>query len=285
MSDTPLTVRNGHSDGPPSWVTDIERLALGKPVLLVEGKDDVDLLRHFLSQHTPDWDLRLHLAAAGGKRRVIQGISVHRSTWIGVVDWDEWNQDDVRESVARSPRLRVLPRFCIESYFCHPAELWAALPPNQQARAGNTLQTLAAPIWEQLPDWVAHGAMWRVLRQLYHDTRLPAALERAPITDEDEIRRILETWHARLSPDRVLEQYRQELDTTQRLPRNEQLTCYVHGKKFYNAIVVQTLDRLFSGRGADAWFQRFRDTPIQPPDDLRELLDWILNLVPERKLS
>jgi len=279
---TPLAVRSGHSDGTPSWVTDVERLALGKPVLLLEGKDDVELLRHFFSQHTPGWDLRLHLAAAEGKQRVIAGIAVHRPGWIGVVDRDEWSQDDVHQAVARSPRLNVLSRFCIESYFCHPAELWTALPPNQQARVNNDPQPLAAPIWEQLPDWVAHGAMWRVLRKLHPDTRLPAALERAPVTGEDEIRRILETWHARLAPDQVLGQYRQELWAAQQLSRDEQLQCYVHGKKFYNIIVVQTLDHLFSGQGAGDWFQRFRDSLIQPPDDLKELLDWILNLVPER---
>ncbi len=263
----------------PSWITDVERLALGKPVLLVEGADDVVLLGHFLSQHAPGWDLRLHLAAAGGKQRVITGVAVHRPGWIGVVDLDEWNPDDVQNGVERSPRLRALPRFCIESYFCHPAELWAALPPNQQARMGNDLQALSTPILEQLPDWVAHGAMWRVLRQLYHATRLPAALESAPVTDEAEIRRILEEWHTRLSPDQVLSQYRQKLDTARRLSSDTQLTSSIHGKKFYNAIVVQTLDLLFSGKGADDWLQKFRDAPIRPPDDLKELLDWILNLV------
>jgi len=263
----------------PSWITDVERLALGKPVLLVEGDDDVALFGHFLGQHAPGWDLRLHLAAAGGKRRVVAGVAVHRPGWIGVVDMDEWSPSDVQEAVDRSSRLCALPRFCIESYFCHPAELWAALPPGQQARVNNDSQALAAPILEHLPDWVAHGAMWRILRQLYHDTRLPAALESAPVTDEAEIRRILEEWHVRLSPGQVLSQYRQELDTARRLPSDEQLTRYIHGKKFYNVVVVQILDHLFSGKGADDWFQRFRDAPIQPPDDLKELLDWVLSLV------
>jgi hypothetical protein len=31
----------------PLWITDIGRLALGKPVLLVEGEDDVVLFEHF----------------------------------------------------------------------------------------------------------------------------------------------------------------------------------------------------------------------------------------------
>ena len=116
----------------PTWVTDIERLALGKPVLLVEGEDDIVLFRHFFNQHTPGWDLRLHLAAAGSKRHVIA---------------------------------------------------------------------------------------------------------------------------------------------------DEQLTHYVHGKKFYTMVVVQILDHLFSGKGADDWLQKFRDAPIRPPDDLKDLLDWVWSLV------
>lgn len=264
----------------PAWIKDIELASRNLPVLLVEGPDDVTLFEHFFSQHAPGWELRLHIAAAGAKRHVIQGITVHRPEWIGIIDWDEWSLTDVQDAVAGSPRLRALPRFCIESYFCRPQELWAALPPGQRARVGNDPQLLAAPILEHLPDWVAHGAMWRVLRQLYHATRLPEALEREPVTDEAEIRRILEEWHANLAPESVLAHYRQELAQARQLSPDEQLTRYVHGKRFYNAVVVQVLDHLFAGKGADDWFQRFRDAPIQPPGDLRELLDWVLSLIP-----
>ena len=181
----------------------------------------------------------------------------------------------MQEAVARSPHLRALPRFCIESYFCHPRELWAALP----ARVDDDPQNLAAPLLTALPDWVAHGAMWRVLRQLYRVARLPARLENEPVTDEAEIHQILLAWHDQLAPDRVVEQYRRELHTAKQLSQDEQLTRYVHGKKFYNQVVVQILDRLFSGRGADDWLQRFRDEKMQPPQDLRELLDWILGFI------
>jgi hypothetical protein len=129
-----------------------------------------------------------------------------------------------------------------------------------------------------LTDWVAHGAMWRVLRRLYHSARLPAELERAPITDEAEIRRILESWHMRLAPDLVLQQYRQELDAARQLEPDEQIQTYIHGKRFYKQVVVQVLDGLFSGKGADDWLQRFQDAGMQPPPDLQTLLDRILNL-------
>jgi len=49
---------------------------------------------------------------------------------------------------------------------------------------------------------------------------------------------------------------------------------------------ITDVERLALGKpvllveGAGDWLQKFRDAPIQPPDDLKELLDWILNLVP-----
>jgi hypothetical protein len=261
------------------WLRDVEDRAAGKPVLLVEGDDDVMLLGHYLTQHAPGWETRLVLLPAQGKQRVVSGVCVHRPDWIGVIDLDEWNPDDLAKAATRSSRLLILPRFCIESFFCHPDEIWKAIPLTQRQRVGDDPEVLRQPILAALPDWVAHGAMWRVLRRLYHAARLPAELEQAPITDEAEIRRILETWHKSLAPDLVMQQYRGELAVARQLGPNEQIQRYVHGKKFYNQVVVQILDGLFSGKGADDWLQKFQDAKIQPPPDLQGILDQILHLV------
>lgn len=264
----------------PPWIDPIGNLARGLPVLLVEGDDDALLFRHFLSQYVPGWDLQLHLAAAGNKSRVISGVAVHRPDWLGVIDKDEWSPDDLVAAEARSPRLRSLPRFCIESYFCHPAEIWVALPVRRRDEAGNALEDLADPILGKLAAWVAHGAMWRVLRRLYHATRLPSRLENEPVTNEDEIRQILQSWHDQLAPDRVLLEYREELAKAQQMSHDDQLKKHIHGKKFFNQVVVPALDHLFAGAGRADWLQRFRDEQIQPPDDLKMLLNWILSLIP-----
>jgi hypothetical protein len=166
------------SDLPP-WVRDIENQARGNLVLLVEGDSDVVLFRHFLTQHRPGWDVRLHIAPSSSKSRVVTGVTVHRPDWIGVIDLDEWSPDELREAVARSPRLRALPRFCIESYFCSPMELWTALPHVQRSRVNDDPQKLTGPIVAALPNWVAHGAMWRVLRQLHQTARLPTQKDSA----------------------------------------------------------------------------------------------------------
>lgn len=265
----------------PRWVMEIESLARGLPVLLVEGEDDVPLLGHFLGQHVPDWQQRLYLAPAGGKGHVISGVAVHRRDWLGIVDRDEWSTADIAAAAARSPRLHMLPRFCTESYFCDPAELWAALPTQQQARAGDNPLALAGPIHAKLPDWVAHGAMWRVLRDLYKDARLPAKLENSPVTNEMTIRGILKDWHTRLAPDPVLAHYRDALGNAHTLAAETQLQEYIHGKKFFNQVVIQVLDGLFAGKGADDWLQKFRDAPIQPPPDLTDLFNRILAQLPQ----
>ena len=269
-------------NGVPYWVAEIETRSRGLPVLLVEGEDDVRLFRYFLGQHKPGWDSRLYIAAAGGKQHVLSGVKRNRPEWIGVVDKDEWSPEDLERETAGTPHLRQIPRFCIESYFCHPAELWAALPPVQKERVNGDEHRLAGPIVEALPDWVAHGAMWRVLRRFYHDTRLPAELEDRPVIDEDQILQILQEWHNHLAPDKVLGQYHTELNSARQLSQDEQLCTYVHGKKFYNAVVVQmALNPLFGQQNADYWLDEFRDASMPPPQDLRELLDWILSFVPQ----
>ena len=265
----------------PSWVIDIERLALGKPVLLVEGDTDKVWFEHFLAKHQPGYEQRLHVAAAGGKRHVSKCITDYRPGWIGVLDRDEWREADVRAVAAKSSRLHVLSRFCIESYLCDPDELWRVIPPQQQSKVGGSIVALAKPIQDAVPAWVAHGAMWRVLREIHEASRFPTELEERPVTDETTIRQILTAWHEGLAPDAVLAQYRSELARANCLSMTEQLRCYIHGKKFFNQVVVQVLDQLFAGQGADDWQQKWRgDVPILPPPDLTALLDQILALLP-----
>ena len=264
----------------PRWVMDIESLARGLPVLLVEGNEDVTLLGHFLLQLVPDWQQRLCLTAAGSKDPVVSGVAVHRPAWVGIVDRDEWSEADVDTALRRTPRLHVLPRFCVESYLRDPEELWDALPVIQRARVDNNPQVLTAEIDAHLQDWVAHGAMWRVLRQLYKDTRLPFDLEDHPVTDDETIRRILTVWNSRLAPDTVLAQYHEELARARSMATAQQLRSYIHGKKFYRRVVVQVLDRLFSGKGADDWQQKLRDAPLLPPPDLTALFSDVLAQLP-----
>jgi len=114
---------------------------------------------------------------------------------------------------------------------------------------------------------------------LLDELGFPKQLMRQPVTDRGEIRRILQTWHDRLDPGEILQAYDDELETAKELPADELLRTYVHGKRFFRQVVVQHLDRLFSGRGRAFWLDKFRDAGIQPPADLTALLNDILALL------
>jgi len=264
----------------PAWIVEIENLARGLPVVLVEGKEDVTWFSHFLDLHAVGWRSRAFLAAAEGKRHVIQGVTVHRPSWIGIIDRDEWREADIIAAAGRSLHLHILPRFCIESYLCDPDELWNALPAAQRDRVAEDINVWMGSIRQHIPDWVAHGAMWRVLREIHETSRFPSQLEEHPITDEAQIRQILTSWHQQIAPDIVLARYQAELTLGREMPEPKQLQQYIHGKKFFNQVIVQVLDQRFAGKGADDWQQRLRDTPILPPSDLTALLDRALAQLP-----
>ena len=189
----------------PDWLNELERQSNGLPIILVEGADDVRVYRRFLDKLATGWDTQAVLLAAQGKLRLIRALK-QRPTWVGLVDRDEWREADVLDAITKLPRLRALPRFCLESCLSVPAEIWAALPPVQQTRIDDA-NDLFDPIDAALPDWVAHGAMWRVLRELYHLAQLPDGLDDQPVTDLNQITRILTDWHQQLDPQRVIGNY------------------------------------------------------------------------------
>jgi hypothetical protein len=142
---------------------------------------------------------------------------------------------------------------------------------------------LEQPIYGALPDWVRHGALWRVLHRLYHDTHFPDELERGPVATDNEILQVLTNWHQNLAPSRVMADYHAELQSAQQRSSDDQIRTYVHGKKFFRQVVVsQALNHLFPPLGADEWLEAFRNAGIQPPPDLQQILDWVLSLLPPR---
>ncbi len=264
----------------PNWLRYIDDDAGERFVLLVEGPGDIVILSHFLDKHCPDWGLQVFIAQAGGKPEVIRGLK-HRQQWIGIVDRDEWSHAKVDEVQKQTPRLFVLPRFCIESFFCVPGKLWPAVSRYSSA-ADKDRERFEQLVLGALPDWVAHGAMWRVLRVRAAGVRsrdvFPHALQESPVTDEDEIRRVLETWQGYLDSESILNEYRAERKKGLALPIDEQLTRYVVGDKFFRQVVTPALDELF-GASDKNWLERLRDGQIQPPPDLTALFDEILGLI------
>lgn len=266
-----------------TWLTDLETASGGKPVLLVEGNIDTRILADFLTQLSPGWEVQFVMLSAGSKSRVIEGVRDHDPDWAGVVDTDEWSPAEVQLALTSVPRVRALPRFCLENYFCLPQEIWQAIPPAQRNRIDET--QFAQPILAQLPAWVAHGAMWRVIRgrreHLLHRSGFPAELDRAPVTDLSQIRSILTAWYEQLDPDRIISEYQQELTEAEKLASDDQLKTYIHGKKFFRQVVVPTLNQFFDQTRTDIWLQRLTQAPqgLSAPTDLHNFLTDVLALI------
>ena len=96
----------------------------GARVLLVEGSDDVDAFRIFLDKKFPAWEQAWHLVEAGNKR-MVQQIAAAEPQWLGLVDRDEWTEDEIQQRMQETTNLLVLPRFCMESYLIEPGELYS----------------------------------------------------------------------------------------------------------------------------------------------------------------
>ena len=261
----------------PLWLEEIEQKAGAFQVLLVEGTEDEKIISNFLNRlpSANEWGTRFKIHPAGRKEHVLIGLRSH-ADWIGIVDQDEWGEARVRQEVANLPNLRPLPRFCIESYFCDPSELWQMLPANQKNRINNEFVRLENPILAALPNWIQHGALWRVLHHLYRNTRFPADLEDRPVGDEREIRIRLEQWHQQLSPDVIILSYQQELAASSQLMQSNFLRTYVHGKKFFREVISLQLNRVFGQKSVDTWMDEFSTSNTAIPDDLANYLNSII---------
>lgn len=261
----------------PLWLKDIEQKAGTYRVLLVEGTEDVKVFSNYLNRFhdANEWSNLFRILPAGRKDHVLIGIRGH-ADWIGIVDQDEWGEERVQQEVANLPNLRTLPRFCIESYFCDPSELWQMLPDNQRNHINNELTRLETPILSVLPDWIQHGALWRVLHCFYRNTRFPSDLEDRPVGDEQEIRTKLEQWHQQLSPDVIIRSYQQELALANQILQGDHIRRYIHGKKFFHEVVSQQLNRLFGQKSVDTWMDEFSTSNSHIPDDLAILLNNVI---------
>ena len=266
----------------PDWIKKLEDQSGGKPVLVVEGNIDVSLLSRFLTQVSPGWETQFVMGSATRKSRVIEAIRDYHPEWAGIIDTDEWPPNQVPEALKDTPTVKPLPRFCLENYFCIPQEIWTALPENQRQTLDNDPSRLQEPILAKLSDWVAHGAMWRVIRKrrkgLLYESSFSAELDRSPVTDLSEIRNILTIWHDHLNPDQIIAKYQAELNDAIKLSSIEQLKSYIHGKKFFRQVVTPNLNQLFSPTTANDWLQRFGRNLV-PPADLQEFLLNMVNLL------
>jgi hypothetical protein len=126
--------------------------------------------------------------------------------------------------------------------------------------------------------------MWRVIRNrhtaLLYESKFPTEFDSQPITNEDDIRKILQAWHDQLHPKQIIHEYKVELDKALKKEQTELLARYIHGKKFFRQVIVPTLNTLLGQAKHHTWLERFSQEPfgLPVPYDLRDFLVAALQL-------
>ncbi|WP_338799189.1 DUF4435 domain-containing protein [Pseudomonas monteilii] len=225
-----------------------------KRVLLLEGGDDVQAFDVFLRKAHPDFERSWVLAQAGKKQNVID-ILAQEPDWLGLVDRDEWSDEKIAEITQTTENLLFLPRYCIENYLILPRELWNALPEKQQNKITGGFPQLEQVVMQDLDRWVSHGVLWSIVNPLWEGLRSlgfkEKLLDPAISFDHGEILKVLAEWHQFLEPNHIIQRFRDKLEMVVKLSPTEKLSRHVHGKKFYEAVIDTSLNRLLGQRSAD----------------------------------
>lgn len=253
----------------------------GLRVLLVEGTDDVDAYRIFLDRKFPEWERSWHLAPAGNKADVLRMLK-KEANWLGVVDRDEWTEEEIEEKKNECANLRVLPRFCLESYLIDPDELWAAFPEKQRVKIEGGDAAFRKAMLANLAEWIRHAALWHGVRPLWRQLRdlgFPdSVLGNPPMLNDVALREKFAEWHVTLDADTVLARV-QALEVQIGADDVSTLCAkWLYAKSFYPQVVHQTLNRLLGQKPAkDRRLAILRTRSV--PDDL-DVLWQAMGLLP-----
>jgi len=218
----------------------------GKKVLLVEGEDDADAYSELLNRKFSGWEDNWIVAHANGKQKVIDILKLE-STWLGLIDRDEWSEERISQEQRHLANLLILPRFCLENYLICPDELWEALPENQKAKMTRGFPQFKTELLSDKDKWLRHGVLWTIINPLWEGiTELGfkyALLEFNNAQDDDKIQEILLNWHNFFEPEKLFTQFKNRLSEVMAKDEVEQLKQWIHGKKFYREHVHQVLNR------------------------------------------
>lgn len=227
----------------------IQELLLGRTdrrVLVVEGKDDVDVLRILLNRQVPGWEARWALDQANGKANVL-AMAELEPDWLFLVDSDEDDPARLAELQAAKPNLMVLPRFCIESYACVPSEIWPAVSGSAALRKSDGFATFEAEILSGLDNWRRHAALWQVINPLWRQlTSLgfnDALLDPADVPDDAAVHARLTAWAGVLDSASLQSRFDAAHASMQLQPVDDFLRKSLYAKKFFPQIVHRVLNR------------------------------------------
>jgi hypothetical protein len=247
--------------------------------LVVEGKEDKEFFELQLDAHiadkrlknpaTPDWRTKWVVGDAGGKPRVLEILDSEK-TWHGIVDADEWDSATLLAHQTKyGNRLHILPRYCMESYFILPHEVWNLLTPARQNQVSGGLTAFDAAIKANLAQWVRHGALWRIVNPLWHGLRAKGfnniLLDLANAQDNTLIQATFTNWHQYMDPNQLFQDFQTQLQAANALSQDDQLKEIVHGKMFFEQQLVPELNRLFGQKPKKDWLSELtKNCPAHP---------------------
>ncbi len=242
----------------------------GKRALVLEGPDDVDAFRIFLSRQFPAWEMTWILAEAGSKKRV-QDILKAEPDWFGLVDRDEWTQDEVTRSLEAATNLMVLPRFCLESYLIDPDELWEAFPEKQRLKLPGGVAALRGALFAAKVNWVRHAALWHEINPLWGKLRAlgfkEGVLDSTKVPDDAALLAALKAWHDFLDAQRIFTSFQARQAELLALDDSTLCARWLYAKAFYPQVVHRELDKLLGQKPARE--RRLAILKTRPlPDDL-----------------
>lgn len=247
--------------------------ATGKKALIVEGPDDVEFFQALLDRRYPQWEQNWVVAAATGKHRVLDILGAEAS-WLGVVDKDEWTNMEALEAVASHPNLFVLPRFCVESYFVDPAEIWLALPEKQRGKIPGGAAQLRTEIELGMNDWKRHAALWHVVHPIYRHLRSAdhrdSLLDPTDVPNDAKLEHVIGIWLQRFDADKIRAEVAARIAMYDDLDPAEFYWQHLYAKKFYPLVVHGAMNKLLGQRSEKHRRQALlRSMPV--PADLAPL--------------
>lgn len=255
-----------------------------KKVILVEGKDDEIACKHLLDKKYDNWERVLLVFPAGGKIKVINELK-RSPDFTGIIDKDEWSEEDIKNLKKELENLIVIPRYCMESYLVIPVEIWEALPESLKKQVD--YDVFEDAILENIDDWTRHAALWHAVLPLYSKLKksgfnqvLLDEIEK--IKEESFIKAKLNEWHDILNPENTFNTYRSLLSEITGLSSREKLLKWIHGKKFWELHVSQKMVAFFGQQSRvkyanEIWKHR------SLPEDWHEIWSRIANFQPALK--
>jgi hypothetical protein len=229
----------------------IKELLLGRTdrrVLVVEGVDDMAVLRILLNRQMPDWETRWALDQASGKANVL-AMTELEPDWLFLVDSDEAEPAYLAALQASKPNLVVLPRFCIESYACVPSEIWPAVEGSaalKKEKKTGGFAAFEAEILGGLDNWRRHASLWHAVNPLWRQlTALGfnnALLNPADVPDDAAVQARLAQWSTVLEPATVWSKFTGEHDAIKAMAQDDFLRQKLYAKRFYPQVVHRVLD-------------------------------------------